>query len=151
MRYFEDFPVGATFDLGSTTVTKESILAFAREYDPQPFHVDEEQAKGSWFGGLIASGWHTAAVMMRLVVDGLLNDSASMGSGGIREIVWPRPVRPGDTLSVRYSVVEATPSRSRPGLGVVRSRCDVRNQHDETVMTLEGVSFFGRRPRDSAS
>src|SRR5579859_3157513 len=105
-RYFEDFAVGHTLELGSYTITREEILAFARQFDPQPFHTDEEQAKASLYGGLIASGWHTASIFMRLLVDGLLNDTASMGSPGVDELRWLRPVRPGDTLRARFTVRE---------------------------------------------
>jgi len=145
-RYFEDFQPGEVFDLGSRTVTQDEIIAFAREYDPQPFHVDPARAQESFFGGLIASGWHTASLYMRLFVDHLLNDSASMGSPGIDELRWLKPVRPGDTLRVSFTVLECIPSRSRPNLGIVRGRGEVRNGADEVVMTVTSVGFFGRRP-----
>lgn len=145
-RYFEDFQPGEVFDLGSRTVTQDEIIAFAREYDPQPFHVDPARAQDSFFGGLIASGWHTASMYMRLFVDNLLNDSDSMGSPGIDELRWLKPVRPGDTLRAGFTVLECIPSRSRPTLGIVRGRGEMRNGADEVVMTVTSVGFFGRRP-----
>lgn len=146
-RYFEDFQVGDTFDLGATQVTAEEIITFARQFDPQPFHLDPEQARDSIFGGLVASGWHSTALFMRLLVDGLLHETISMGSPGVDEIRWIRPLRPGDTLRGRFTVLECTPSRSRPNMGVVRSRCELLNQQDEAIMTLVGIHFFGRRPQ----
>lgn len=145
-RYFEDFAVGDTFDLGSATITRENIIAFASQYDPQPFHVDEERARESAFGGLIASGWQTTAVFMRLFVDNLLSDAASMGSPGLDEIRWLKPVRPGDTLRARLTVAEARPSKSKPDRGTVYSFCEMVNQRDEVVMTLKGLHILGRRP-----
>lgn len=146
MRYFEDFAVGDTQDLGEATVSAAEIVAFGRQFDPQPFHVDEERAKASPFGGLIASGWHTAAIFMRLLVDGLLNSTASMGSPGIDELRWLQPVRPGDTLRARFTVVEATPSTRRPDRGTVRSTCEMLNQRGEVVMRVTGINIIGRRP-----
>jgi acyl dehydratase len=146
MRYFEDFHVGDTFDLGNVSVTQEEIISFARQYDPQPFHVDPELAKNSFFGGLVASGWHISALFMRLFVDALLNKSASLASPGVEDVHWLRPVRPGDTLHARFIVVESKPSKSRPNMGVIYSRCEMFNQHGEVVMELAGIHFFGRRP-----
>jgi acyl dehydratase len=145
MRYLEDFRAGEVIELGSHTFTEEEILTFARQYDPQPFHVDPERAASSIYGGLIASGWHTCSLYMRMVVDGLLADSASMGSPGLDSLRWLLPVRPGDTLRARYTALEVTPSRSRPDRGVVRFRGEMINQRDEVAMSLEGVGFFGRR------
>jgi len=146
-RYFEDFQVGDTFDLGTTQATAEEIIAFARQFDPQPFHLDPEQARDSIFGGLVASGWHSTALFMRLLVDGLLHETISMGSPGVDEVRWMRPLRPGDVLRGRFTILECIPSRSRPNMGVVRSRCELLNQHDEAIMTLVGTHFFGRRPQ----
>ena len=146
IRYFDDFKPGQAFELGSRTITRESILAFAREYDPQPFHTDEEAAKGTIYGGLIASGWQTGALLMRLFWDGLLHECASLGSPGIDELRWVKPVRPGDTLSLRYTVVETVPSRSKPDRGIVRSLCEMRNQDGEVVLTMKGLGMFIRRP-----
>jgi acyl dehydratase len=144
-RYFEDFVVGDTFELGDTTMTRESMLAFATQYDPQPFHVDEEKALDSVFGGLIASGWQTAALFMRLVVDNLLCDTLSMGSPGLDEIRWLKPVRPGDTLRARFTVLDTIPSTRKSDRGTVRSLGEMLNQRDEVVMTLKGLHILGRR------
>jgi acyl dehydratase len=144
--YWEDLPVGTVIELGTREVSKEEILEFARMYDPQPFHTDEEAAKASIFGGLIASGWHTCAMAMRLLCDGLLRRAASLGSPGVDEVRWLKPVRPGDTLEARMEVVESRASRSKPDRGVIRSRWEVRNQAGELVMTMEGLGMYRRRP-----
>lgn len=144
--YFEDMQAGDTIELGSRDVTQEQIIAFAREFDPQPFHVDPERATQSAFGGLIASGWHTAAIYMRMLVDGLLNQTVSLGSPGVDEVRWLKPVRPGDTLRARFTVLETTPSRSRPEMGIVRGKGEVLNEDGEVVMTVVSAGFFGRRP-----
>lgn len=146
MRYFEDFQVGDIFDLGSTMVTEEEIIRFANQFDPQPFHTDPVLARDSIFGGLVASGWHTTAIFMRLFFDGLLHETASIASPGVDDVRWLKPVRPGDVLRARFTVIESTPSKSKTSLGIVRSRCEVFNQADELVMSLMGVHFFGRRP-----
>lgn len=147
IRYFEDFHTGDTFDLGSTApVTAEEIIAFARQFDPQPFHLDAEQAKDSIFGQLVASGWHTTSLLMRLLVDGFLNQTISMGSPGVDEIRWLRPLRPGDALHARFTVLESIPSKSRPKMGILRSNCELFNQNDELLMMLKGTHFVGRRP-----
>jgi len=146
MRYLEDFHPGEKIQLGNYAVTREEILEFARRYDPQPFHVDEEAAKRSIYGGLIASGWHTIAMFMRLFVDGLVSDSSSMGSPGIDEIRFLKPVRPGDTLSARVVIRDVVPSRSKPDRGHVRASYEVVNQAGETVMTMIGLGIYGRRP-----
>ena len=146
MRYFEDFQVGDIFDLGSTTVTEEEIISFARQFDPQPFHTEPVLARDSIFGGLVASGWHTTAMFMRLFFDGLLHETASIASPGVDDVRWLKPVRPGDVLRARFTVIESTPSKSKASLGIVRSKCEVFNQADELVMSLAGVHFFGRRP-----
>ena len=144
--YFEDFAPGQDIDLGTRTVTEEEIVAFARAYDPQPFHVDRDAAAHSIYGGVIASGWHTCGMMMRMVVDGLLNRSASMGSPGLDGVRWLAPVRAGDTLNVRYQTVQVKASRSKPDRGVVWSKWVAINQHGQTVCTVEGMGMFGRRP-----
>jgi acyl dehydratase len=146
VRYWEDIKAGDVVELGSRTMEKARMVSFAREFDPQPFHTDENAAKASIWGGLIASGWHTGSVLMRLFYDGFLEDTASLGSPGIDELRWLKPVRPGDTLSARLTVLEATPSRSKPDRGIIRSVMELRNQHDEVVMTTTGVNFFSRRP-----
>ena len=143
--YFEDFEPGEVFELGERTLTKEETVAFAREYDPQPFHVDEEAAKESAFGGLVASGWHTGCVFMRLYVDALLSRAASMGSPGVEELRWLMPVRPGDTLRGRLSVLDATPSARNPKRGTVHFLSEVENQRGETVMTMKARGHFARR------
>lgn len=146
MKYFEDVRVGETAVLGSSTVSEAEILAFARKYDPQPFHTDPEAAKTSFFGGLIASGWQTVAIMMRLLWDTFLKDTSSLGSPGSDEIRWLKPVRPGDTLRARFTIVEVTPSRTKLDRGIVRTFTEVLNQHNEVVMTHRGMGMFGRRP-----
>ena len=144
--YFEDLEAGQVVDLGTIAVTEEDILAFARQWDPQPFHVDPEAAKGSVFGGLIASGWHTGAMWMRLYVDSLLDGAASMGSPGIEELRWLAPVRPGDTLTGSLTVLETTPSERRPDRGTVRIRGEMTNQDGVVVMSMTSRGHFGRRP-----
>ena len=144
--HFEDFEPGQVFDLGSRTVTTDDIVRFAREWDPQPFHVDPEAAKDSAFGGLIASGWHTGAMWMRMYVDSLLEGTAAMGSPGIEELRWLAPVRPGDTLTGRLTVLETTPSERRPDRGTVRIRAEMINQEGVTVMAMTSRGHFGRRP-----
>jgi acyl dehydratase len=146
VRYFEDFAPGQVIELGRYTITKDEIVAFARQFDPQPFHLDEEAAKKTIYGGLLASGWHSAAITMRLLYDGLVKDTISLGSPGVDELRWVKPVRPGDTLSARLTVLECIPSRSKPDRGVVRAAIEMRNQHDEVVVTSKGLSLFGRRP-----
>jgi len=148
---FEDFTPGASHMLGPVTVSKEDILAFAREYDPQPFHVDEIAAKDSFVGTLIASGWHTCCINMRLLAEGLLLDSTSMGSPGIEELKWLKPVRPGDTLRSRMTVVDSRASKSRPGIGLVQFRFEMLNQADEPVMTQGNWIMFGRRDSEPAA
>jgi acyl dehydratase len=146
VRYWDDIKAGDVVDLGSRTMEKERMLSFAREFDPQPFHTDENAGKASIWGGLIASGWHTGSVLMRLFYEGFLKDTASLGSPGLDELRWLKPVRHGDTLSARLTVLEATPSRSKPDRGIIRSVMELRNQHGEVVMTTTGVNFFSRRP-----
>jgi acyl dehydratase len=145
MRYFEDFSVGEVLELGSQPVTREEILAFAHQFDPQPFHVDEDAAARSHFGGIIASGWHTASVCHRLLVEGLLRHSASMGSPGLDELRWKKPVRPGDTLTLRLHVLEARPSVTKQDRGAVKFRLEASNQQGEVVMTEVATALFGRR------
>ena len=151
--YFEDFEPGHMMELKGPTVSKEDIVEFATRYDPQPFHVDEKQAKQSAYHGLIASGWHTVSMCMRMICDAYLLESASMGSSGVDQVRWLIPVRPGDTLSLRMTVLETKASQSRPEMGIVRHRWDVFNQNQELVMEMTGVGFFRRRnpgARDAA-
>jgi len=145
-RYLEDFRPGEELELGTATVDRDEIVDFARRYDPQPFHVDEEAARRSIYGGLIASGWHTAAMVMRVMVDNLVAGTVTMGSPGIDEIRWLKPVRPGDTLSVKAHILDVVPSRTKPDRGHIRSRYEVTNQRGETVMTMIGLGIYGRRP-----
>ena len=146
MRYFEDFHPGQVIELGSKTVSEEEIIAFAKQFDPQPFHVDHDAAAQSIFKGVIASGWHTCSMMMRIVVDGLMCEASSMGSPGLDGVRWLQPVRAGDTISVSYETVKVKPSASRTDRGVVWSKWTATNQHGEAVCTIEGMGMFGRRP-----
>jgi acyl dehydratase len=145
VRYLEDFEQGAVFPVGSVQLSEAEILEFGRRYDPQVFHVDPEAARASIYGGLIASGWHTIAVTMRLLVDHVFNQAVSMGSPGVDEIRWHRPIRPGDILSPRLTVIETRVSRSKPDRGVLRFRVDVDNQDGELVMSMVGALFVGCR------
>jgi acyl dehydratase len=145
--YLEDFTPGDRIELpGTHTFARDEMLAFARQYDPQPFHIDEDAAKRSIYGGIIASGWQTVAVCFRLAVDGLIHRVASMGSPGVDEIRWLKPVREGDTLGVALEVLEMRPSQTRQDRGIVRVRYEARNQLGEVVMTMVGMGLFARRP-----
>jgi acyl dehydratase len=143
--YWEDFKVGDTAPMGEKVVDRDEVIAFARAYDPQPFHTDEDAARQSMFGGLIASGWHTCAMVMRMMVDSYLRDSASLGSPGVDNVRWLKPVRPGDTIRAQREVVETRASQSKPDIGIVKSRWEVRNQHGDLVLTMEGHGMFRRR------
>jgi len=145
-RYFEDYEPGAVFTSGTIPVSAPEIIDFARRYDPQAMHTDPEAARNGRFGGLIASGWHTAALMMRLFATNFLSPQSSVASPGIDELRWLQPVRPGDILSLRMTVLEARRSRSRPGEGVVRSLVEVLNQEGELVMSLKPISLIACRP-----
>lgn len=144
-RYFEDYVLGDVHDCGAIVVDELDIITFSRRYDPQYFHTDREVAKGSPFGGLIASGWHTAGLMMRLLVEGYLPHEASLGSPGVDELRWPRPVRPGDTLSVRATVLSARRSASKPDRGIVQTLIEVTNQHGDIVMSAKAMNMLGVR------
>lgn len=144
--YWEDFVVGDVLIMGSHTFDAAEIIAFAREFDPQPFHIDPDAAEASFFSGLIASGWHTCAVGMRFAVESYINAGASLGSPGMDNIRWPKPVRPGDTITYSRTILASRASQSRPGVGLVQVRVEGRNQHGETVMTNEGWGMFGRKP-----
>jgi acyl dehydratase len=143
--HFEDFHAGDTYEFGSHTLTAAEIVEFATRYDPQPFHVDAAAAEHGPFDGLIASGWHTAALFMRMYVDEILNKTISMGSPGVEELRWHVPVRPGDTLRGRATILEATPSARRADRGTVRARLEALNQREEVVMSMIGRGLFGRR------
>jgi acyl dehydratase len=145
-RFFEDYPPGAVFTAGTIAVDAAEIVEFARKYDPQAMHTDPEAAARGQFGGLIASGWHTGAMMMRLFADNFLSPSSSVASPGLDELRWLRPVRPGDVLSLRVTILEARPSRSRPEQGVIRSVVEVLNQRGEVAMSLKPISLVRRRP-----
>jgi acyl dehydratase len=145
MRTFEDLPPGFTQTFGPLHVSKDDILAFAREYDAQPFHVDEVAAKDSFVGTLIASGWHTCSLNMRLVAEGLLLDSSGMGAPGVEEVKWVKPVRPGDSLRTHMKVLESRTSKSRPSLGLVQFQFDMVNQADETVLSQTNWVMFATR------
>jgi acyl dehydratase len=149
--YFEDFFAGQEIALGSRTVSEAEIIAFATQFDPQPFHVDHDVAAKSIYGAVIASGWHTCSMMMRMVVDGLMAGSSSMGSPGLEKVRWILPVRAGDTISVSYLTTEVKASASKPDRGVVWSTWRAVNQHGELVCTIEGMGMFGRRPPQAAS
>ena len=141
-RYFEDYAVGETLSYGDYLMTEEEIIDFASRYDPQVFHIDPEAAKQSSFGGLAASGWHTASASMRMLVDHFIPPKASMGSPGIDELRWVQPVRPGDRLRMRSTITEIRRSRSKPDRGIVRVRHETLNQRDEVVMTFTGMAMY---------
>ena len=148
LLHWEDFPIGDVREFGNHLVTAEDIVRFAKEFDPQPFHLDEEAAKLSLFKGLCASGWHTCAMAMRMMCDNYLSKAASLGSPGIDNLRWLKPVRPGDILRMRLTVLETRPMESRPTVGITLSRWEVINQHGENVMTMEGKGMFRRRVLD---
>jgi acyl dehydratase len=144
-RYFEDYPIGAMFTGGPITVSEAEILDFARRYDPQPMHVDKKAAERGAFGGLIASGWHTGAMMMQLLEAHFVPRPGNLASPGLDELRWLKPVRPGDRLSLRATVLSARPSRSKPNQGIVTSLVELINQNDEVVLSLKPISLMRRR------
>lgn len=144
-RSFEDFRPGDTLDLGTKTVTRDEIIAFARDFDPQPFHLDEAAGEASLLGGLAASGWHTISMLMRLLCDNLLLASTCKGSPGVEEVRWMRPVHPGDRLSAKAEVLSARALKSRPTLGLVEFLMTVTNQDGAPVMTQKNAILFERR------
>jgi acyl dehydratase len=146
LRYFEDYVPGRTYECGTVTIDQARIIEFGKEFDPQPFHVDPDAAADGPFGGLIASGWHTAALSMRLLVENYLSDESSLGGAGADEIRWPHPVRPGDTLRVRATVVESRRSLSRPDRGIIKTLAETVNQDGRTVMRLTAINFLRVRP-----
>ena len=145
-RYFEDYSPGAVFEYGHIEVTEAEILQFAREFDPQPIHIDPVYAAQGPFRGLIASGWHTAAILMRLFADHYLSKVASLASPGIDELRWPVPVRPGDSVRLRATVLQARLSRSKPDRGLVRTRAQLINQNDQDTLRLEAMNILRCRP-----
>lgn len=147
MQYFEDIAVGDTAAFGSYPVTREETVAFAAKFDPQPFHLDDAAAARTHFGRLAASGWHTTAMMMAMIVENFAaTEQASLGSPGIDELRWLKPVFPGDTLRCESEVIDKRRSATRPELGIYRSRMSVLNQHDEPVMTLISLGMIATRP-----
>ena len=147
MIYFEDLEVGAETDFGTYEVTRDEVLEFARKYDPQPFHLSDEEAAKTHFGRIAASGWHTAAMTMAVIARHVVaHEQAGLGSPGIDELRWKKPVYPGDTLYVRGQILEKTPSRSKPEIGSFRTQTTVTNQNGETVMTFISIVLIRRRP-----
>ena len=147
MRYFEDLEIGAETYFGSYEVTREEVLEFARKYDPQPFHLSDEAAAKTHFGRMSASGWHTCAMTMAVIARKVVDsDQAGLGSPGIDELRWLKPVYPGDTLHVRGKIVDKTPSRSRPEMGSFRTETTVTNQDDAPVMRFTSIVLISRRP-----
>ena len=144
-RYFEDYIEGDVHHFGTISVEADEVIAFAKRFDPQAMHTDPEAAKNTPFGGLIASGWHTAGLMMRLYVEHYLTHVASLASPGLDELRWLKPVRPGDTLSVRVTVLKSVPSRSKPDRGAVTSFIEVISHTGEVVMTVKTVNFIAKR------
>jgi acyl dehydratase len=143
--YWEDLQPGDVRDLGTISPSREDIVTFARQFDPQPFHLDEEAAKGSVFGTLCASGWHTCSMAMSLMVNNFLLDAASLGSPGMENIKWFKPVLPGDTLRLQHSITDKRPMSKRPDVGLVRSEWHLFNQHEDQVLHLESWGMFRRR------
>jgi len=145
-RYFEDYAVGQKFTTGTVAVTAERIKSFAKEFDPQPFHTDEEAARHTFFGGLVASGWHTAAMTMRLFVESDITPvGGSVGAGG-SDLSWPRPTRPGDVLRAESEVLDLRPSKSRPEIGIMKVKLTTYNQNDEVVQIAHPTMIVPRRP-----
>jgi acyl dehydratase len=144
--YWEDFPAGRTFEHGRKVLSEAEIIDFARQWDPQRFHVDPQAARQTPFGGLVASGWHTGCLMMRMMCDAYLNESSCTGSPGIDEWRFAAPVRPGDELRYRATVLEARASASKPDRGIVRWRWELLNQRGEVAVSMTGTQFFLRRP-----
>ena len=144
-RWFEDYQVGIVVELGSISASEAEIVAFARQFDPQPIHTQPEWAKTGPFKGLIASGWHTVALMMRLIVDHFISHNSGLASPGVDEVRWFKPLRPGDKLSVRATVVEAKPSRSKPDRGMVRTRFEAFNADGELIASFSGMNLYAKR------
>jgi acyl dehydratase len=143
--YWEDFAVGQTRDLGTISPTREEIITFASQFDPQPFHLDDEAAKASVFGGLCASGWHTCSMAMRLMVTNFLHETSSLGSPGLENIQWRKPVFPGDVLSLQSTVLETKPMSKRADVGMTRNHWEMFNQNGDKVLNMEGWGMFRRR------
>jgi acyl dehydratase len=150
--WWEDLEVGQVRDLGSLSPTREDILAFAGQFDPQPFHLDDEAARASVFGALCASGWHTCAMAMRLMVTNFLHETSSLGSPGLESLKWLKPVFPGDVLRLQHTITEKRPMNSRPDVGLVRTVWEMFNQKGEKVLHMEGYGMFRLKepPRSAA-
>jgi acyl dehydratase len=145
LYYWEDMLPGSVRDLGTITPTREEIIAFASQFDPQPFHLDDEAAKASVFGSLCASGWHTCAMAMRLMVTNFLHESSSLGSPGLENLQWKKPVLPNDTLRLQHKILASRPMQSKPDVGLVRTQWEMHNQHGDLVLHMEGWGMFRRR------
>jgi acyl dehydratase len=150
-RFFEDYETGQEYEFGPVTVTERDIIEFARQFDPQDFHLDPVKAASGPFRGLVASGWHTISIAMRLYVENYLSHVASLGSPGVDEVRWPAPVRPGDSLKLSIKVLETRPSRSKPDRGIVRARVEAINQRHQVALSMIVVSFLGRRRESSTT
>lgn len=150
-RYYEDIPVGDPRRLGTVSVSEAEIIEFAEQYDPQPFHVDPDAAAASPFGEVIASGWHTAALCMRVLVEEFLQDTAALGALGVDELRWPTPFRPGDELVVTSEVLDKRVSDSDPSRGIMRAKLEGVNQDDDTVIEWVGIVLVGRRSGPSGA
>jgi acyl dehydratase len=150
-RYFEDFTPGLVIETGPRLVTREEIVAFAAEFDPQPMHLDEEAARASILGGLAASGWHTCCLLMRMACDGFVLNSSSMGAPGVDEVKWLKPLRPGTNILLRTTVFETRTSNSRPEMGFVKVRMEVLDDNREAVMSLVTSMIMGRRAAETAA
>mgnify|MGYP000099882602 CR=1 FL=1 len=145
LYFWEDMAVGQVRDLGTISPTREEIIAFASQFDPQPFHLDDAAGEASVFGGLCASGWHTCAMAMRLMVTNFLQESSSLGSPGLENVQWKKPVFPNDILHLKHKILESRPMRSKPDVGLVRTQWEMHNQHGECVLHMEGWGMFRRR------
>ncbi len=146
LLYWEDFQAGSVREFGAKRIDRDEVIRFATEFDPQPFHLTDEAARQTPFGGLVASGWHTCAMVMRMMCDDYLLRAASLGSPGLESLKWRKPVRPGDVIRVRMTMLEVRPMESKPQIGLVRCRWDVLNQDDDVVLEMEGWGMFRRRP-----
>ena len=144
-NFFDDFEIGTFQEYGNYPVTEEEIIEFASKFDPQPFHLSQEAGAAMHFGGLCASGWHTCSIAMRMVVDNMPKDSASLGSPGIDELRWTKPVFPGDTLRIKSTVIGKKPSRSRPDMGTVTLHNEIYNQRDEVVLSFKPILMLRKR------
>ncbi|HCU89487.1 MAG TPA: acyl dehydratase [Gammaproteobacteria bacterium] len=144
-RFFEDYELGGVYEFGSVTISEAEIIDFATRFDPQPFHINPKRAKQTIYGGIIASGWHTCSIMMRLLADNFISSTAGMGSPGVDRLRWPIPVRGGDELSIRVTILEMRQSKSKPDRGIMKNLTELLNQNGEVVMEMQGVSFIACR------